>query len=158
MLNIFRVFTIALLILNAGCQAEDAPDCIAEPLAENCQDENTQEDTSDPADTETNSPEDQSDVVDPEPEPEPEPEENADPLSTEAPLYHSIESLLAHLNALDQIAIANNNHRAAGTSGYEASVDYVKSQLESWGYEVTLQGFTIDVYDIGQDPARAHKS
>ena len=107
-----------------------------------------------PNGSDTANPADETDTVDPNPEPEPEtePEETTDPLSGEAPAYHDLKSLLAHLTALDQIAIANNNNRASGTSGYEASVDYVKSQLESWGYEVTLQGFTIDVYDVGDDP------
>ena len=144
-----NILAIILLVLTFGCQASDEGVCADDPQSSDCLDATDEGDASDSTITE---PSDASDTAEPEPEPEPEPEENPDPLSTEAPEYHSIEELLSHLSALDQIAIANNNNRAAGTSGYEASVDYVKSQLESWGYEVTLQGFTIDVYDIGDDP------
>lgn len=43
-----------------------------------------------------------------------------------------------HLDALQAIADANDGVRAAGTPGYEASVDYVVQQLEALGLVVEL--------------------
>ena len=48
-----------------------------------------------------------------------------------------------HLNALQDIADANGGNRAAGTSGYAASGDYVQGVLEDAGYTVTRQVFSI---------------
>ena len=42
-----------------------------------------------------------------------------------------------HLDALQQIADDNNGTRAVGTSGYDASADYVEQQLTEMGYTVT---------------------
>ena len=42
-----------------------------------------------------------------------------------------------HLDALQQIADDNNGTRAVGTSGYDASADYVEQQLTDMGYTVT---------------------
>ena len=41
-----------------------------------------------------------------------------------------------HLDALQQIADDNNGSRAVGTSGYDASADYVEQQLTDMGYTV----------------------
>jgi len=141
------ILPLAILSLSVGCQSSDTTDCDSTPQAEGCLDNTQEEENLDPEGTQTQTPSEEENTTDPEPEPE-----ANDPMMAEAPQYHDTESLLAHLSALDDIAIANQNNRAAGTAGYEASVDYVQSQLESWGYEVTLQGFTIDVYDIGDDP------
>ncbi|MGP3914458.1 M20/M25/M40 family metallo-hydrolase [Nonomuraea sp. 10N515B] len=43
-----------------------------------------------------------------------------------------------HLQALQNIATANGGNRAAGTSGYDASRDYVADKLRKAGYKVTL--------------------
>jgi aminopeptidase Y len=43
-----------------------------------------------------------------------------------------------HLDALQAIADANNGNRAAGTSGYDASAEYVAGKLRKAGYSVTL--------------------
>ncbi|TMR09106.1 M20/M25/M40 family metallo-hydrolase [Nonomuraea turkmeniaca] len=43
-----------------------------------------------------------------------------------------------HLQALQAIATANGGNRAAGTSGYDASRDYVADKLRKAGYRVTL--------------------
>ena len=45
----------------------------------------------------------------------------------------------AHLRALARIGERNANTRAAGTPGYDASVDYVAGRLRSAGYRVRLQ-------------------
>ncbi|RVX46928.1 aminopeptidase Y [Nonomuraea polychroma] len=43
-----------------------------------------------------------------------------------------------HLQALQDIATANGGNRAAGTTGYDASRDYVADKLRRAGYKVTL--------------------
>ena len=51
---------------------------------------------------------------------------------------------MKHLNALQDIADTNDGTRAAGTSGYAASGDYVEGVLEAAGYDVTRQVFDIE--------------
>ncbi len=46
-----------------------------------------------------------------------------------------------HLEALQAIADANGGTRAAGTPGYEASVDYVVDTLEAAGWDVSIDEF-----------------
>ena len=55
----------------------------------------------------------------------------------------STDAMMGHLGALMDIALANGGNRAAGTSGYAASADYVRTQLESAGYSVTQHEFNI---------------
>ncbi|MCB9755626.1 MAG: M28 family peptidase [Myxococcales bacterium] len=63
--------------------------------------------------------------------PEPEPVEFC-----ARPLVESIdaETLRAHLDALAQIATEHEGHRAAGSAGYTASLEYVAGRLEAAGY------------------------
>lgn len=56
------------------------------------------------------------------------------------------EGITAHLQALQDIADANDGNRAAGTSGYEASAQYVESTLIAAGYTPTRQEFDTWVY------------
>jgi Zn-dependent M28 family amino/carboxypeptidase len=49
-----------------------------------------------------------------------------------------------HLRAFQRIAEQNGNTRAAGTPGYDASVDYVVGRLESAGFDVTLHDFEFE--------------
>ena len=51
-----------------------------------------------------------------------------------------------HLDRFYGIAEANDGNRAAGLSGYQASVDYVKTTLESAGYDVTVQQFPFNAF------------
>ena len=52
-----------------------------------------------------------------------------------------------HMAALQAIADANGGTRASGTPGYDASLEYVKDQLEETGYyDVTVQKFLYDVF------------
>jgi Zn-dependent M28 family amino/carboxypeptidase len=51
------------------------------------------------------------------------------------------DGAMEHLEALQAIADANDDNRAAGTSGYEASVDYVVEKLEAAGWNVTIDEF-----------------
>lgn len=60
----------------------------------------------------------------------------------------TIEAVAAHLEALQQIADGHDGNRAAGTSGYAASVDYVEAQLEQAGYQTQRQQFSYDRPDF----------
>lgn len=55
--------------------------------------------------------------------------------------------ILKHAYALQKIADANNGTRATGTSGHEASMQYVMDQLEATGYyNVSTQPFIAPVF------------
>lgn len=51
------------------------------------------------------------------------------------------EGMFVHLRALQDIANANRATRAAGTSGYDASVDYIAKALRDKGFEVSTPQF-----------------
>lgn len=51
-----------------------------------------------------------------------------------------------HEEMLYGIAQANDGNRAAGLPGYDASVDYVRSTLESAGYDVAVQTFPFTAF------------
>jgi Zn-dependent M28 family amino/carboxypeptidase len=53
-------------------------------------------------------------------------------------------AVTAHLDALQRIADAHNGNRAAGTTGYAASIDYVEAQLHQAGYQTRRQQFSYD--------------
>ncbi|WP_392542922.1 M28 family peptidase [Oryzobacter telluris] len=53
----------------------------------------------------------------------------------------TVQGVLEHEQALQAIANANGGTRAAGTPGYEASVDYVVGTLEAAGWHVTIDEF-----------------
>ncbi|TFK96809.1 hypothetical protein BDV98DRAFT_651590 [Pterulicium gracile] len=57
--------------------------------------------------------------------------------------------LLQHSKALMKFsAIDGNNHRAFGTPGYNASVDYVERWAKSYGYDVYRQTVTYPAYYV----------
>ena len=58
------------------------------------------------------------------------------------------EAVTAHLTALQRIAEAHNGNRAAGTSGYAASLAYVEDKLEQAGYQTQRQQFSYDRPDF----------
>ena len=58
----------------------------------------------------------------------------------------TVEGILAHEQAFQQIANANEGTRAAGTPGYEASGDYVEGLLDDAGYVVRRQEFTYEQF------------
>ncbi len=58
----------------------------------------------------------------------------------------TVEGIRAHQAALQDAADANGGVRASGTPGYEASGDYVTSELEAAGYSVTRQDFEYEFY------------
>jgi Zn-dependent M28 family amino/carboxypeptidase len=58
----------------------------------------------------------------------------------------SAQGAKTHLDALDEIGRQNGGNRAAGTAGYDASVDYVAAQAEAAGLIVTRIPF--DIFDF----------
>ena len=49
--------------------------------------------------------------------------------------------ILEHMRTFQRLANANDGNRAATTSGYEASLDYVERQLTNAGYDITRHEF-----------------
>src|ERR1700722_16571466 len=72
------------------------------------------------------------------------------PAATEfAAALHSkvtTDAMMAHLSKLQDIANANNGTRAVGTSGYDASVDYVVNTLRGSGFDVQTPEFSARVF------------
>lgn len=56
------------------------------------------------------------------------------------------DAMMVHLAKLQDIANANNGTRAVGTSGYEASVDYVVNALRNSGFDVQTPEFSARVF------------
>ena len=54
----------------------------------------------------------------------------------------SVADVKAHLTQLQSIAAANGGNRAHGRTGYKASLDYVKAQLDAAGFTTSVQQFT----------------
>jgi Zn-dependent M28 family amino/carboxypeptidase len=62
----------------------------------------------------------------------------------------SADGALEHLEALQAIADANGGTRASGTSGFDASRDYVVERMEAAGYDVTVTPFDFFAFtDLG---------
>jgi hypothetical protein len=61
----------------------------------------------------------------------------------------TLEGVRAHLVAFQEIADNNNGNRIAGTSGYEASVDYVVDTLRAAGYQPVLDEFSFHSLPLG---------
>ncbi len=53
-----------------------------------------------------------------------------------------VAAVQAHLQSLSDIAEANGGNRAHGTSGYNASIAYVRGLLDAGGYTTSVQRFT----------------
>lgn len=62
----------------------------------------------------------------------------------------TVEGVMAHLEALQQIADENDGNRALGTSGYEASGAYIESVLEAAGYTPERQVFEATTQEIDE--------
>jgi Zn-dependent M28 family amino/carboxypeptidase len=58
----------------------------------------------------------------------------------------TLDGIREHQRNLQFIADANEGVRTSGTPGYDASAAYVKSRLETAGYDVTLQEFPFDYF------------
>ena len=59
----------------------------------------------------------------------------------------TVAGILEHEEALQAIADANDATRAAGTSGYDASLDYVRSQLDPRYFTITEQEFDFPYFE-----------
>ncbi|NLU83156.1 M28 family peptidase [Rhodococcus sp. HNM0569] len=64
------------------------------------------------------------------------------------------DAVLGHLVELEQIAAAHDGNRAAGTSGYDASVDYVARILRDKGFDVQTPEFAFDRFDVHSQSLR----
>jgi Zn-dependent M28 family amino/carboxypeptidase len=58
----------------------------------------------------------------------------------------TVNGILIHERALQQVANLNGGTRASGTPGYEASLQYVKNRLQKAGYKVREQEFTFPFF------------
>ena len=58
----------------------------------------------------------------------------------------SVNEIMKHERAFQQIANANDGTRASGLPGHEASADYVAMQLKKAGYVVKRQTFTFPFF------------
>jgi Zn-dependent M28 family amino/carboxypeptidase len=56
----------------------------------------------------------------------------------------TLAGVRAHQATFQAIADAHGGTRAAGTSGYDASLNYVKQRMEAAGYQVTLNEFAFE--------------
>ena len=55
--------------------------------------------------------------------------------------------ILEHMRTLQRLANANDGNRAATTSGYDASLDYVERRMKRAGYEVTRDEFPFAAWE-----------
>jgi Zn-dependent M28 family amino/carboxypeptidase len=58
----------------------------------------------------------------------------------------TLDGILEHQRAFQNIAIAHDDNRAATTTGYDASVEYVSNRLRAAGYRVTLDEFDFPMW------------
>jgi hypothetical protein len=66
------------------------------------------------------------------------------------------KGVVAHMNELQWIADYRNGNRAASTSGYAASVSYVRRKLEAAGYRTSTRSFDYPYFkEIGTPVLRA---
>ena len=59
----------------------------------------------------------------------------------------TVGGIMEHEREFQAIADANNNNRASGTSGYDASAAYVADELREAGYNVKVQPFTFPFFE-----------
>ena len=64
----------------------------------------------------------------------------------------TVEGVRAHQEAFQAVADANGGTRVAGSPGYDASADYVQSELEAAGYDVQRLSFEFDFFELVGDP------
>jgi aminopeptidase S len=63
-------------------------------------------------------------------------------------------AVTAHLRALQKIADEHGGNRAAGTSGYDASVDYVVGVLRGAGFDASTPAYEVSADDGGSGQGR----
>lgn len=76
-----------------------------------------------------------------------EPSATASPSATAGALALDEAEIARHLDLFADIAEANDGRRAAGTSGYDASADYVADQLAALGWQVERDAFDFTFFD-----------
>jgi len=62
------------------------------------------------------------------------------------------DGIMQQLAGLQAVADANGGTRASGTPGYDESLEFVQTQLEAVGYEVTVQPFLFNSFRELSDP------
>ena len=65
----------------------------------------------------------------------------------------TLDGVLEHAQAFQRIADANNGNRASGTSGFDASLDYVERRMKAAGYRVSRQPFQFFAFAEAGDSA-----
>ena len=60
----------------------------------------------------------------------------------------TLDGVLEHQEAFQEIADENGGTRASGTKGYDESADYVEGRLERAGYAVSRQEFTFHAFAV----------
>src|SRR5215204_2847718 len=63
----------------------------------------------------------------------------------------TVDGIMKHESAFQDIANSNGGTRVSGTPGYDASAAYVKEQLKAAGYNVTVQEFTYPFFQERTD-------
>lgn len=76
------------------------------------------------------------------------PDESSPAFRESAELRRAVDpgGILVHERRFQRIAAANEDTRASGTPGYDASADYVAGKLRAAGYRVTVQPFTFPFF------------
>ncbi|MET0713893.1 MAG: M20/M25/M40 family metallo-hydrolase [Mycetocola sp.] len=62
------------------------------------------------------------------------------------------DAIMGHLAELQKIADNNGGTRASGTTGYDASIEYIEDTLVAAGYEVTRQNFLFNSFRELSEP------
>jgi Zn-dependent M28 family amino/carboxypeptidase len=63
----------------------------------------------------------------------------------------TLDGVMEHQQALQDIADANGGTRASGTPGYDASIDYVEARMQRAGYVTSRQEFTFHAFAVEGD-------
>ncbi|UCH97886.1 MAG: hypothetical protein JSV88_13810, partial [Candidatus Aminicenantes bacterium] len=63
-----------------------------------------------------------------------------------------INGIVNHLENFELIANENSGHRAAGSSGYNESVNYVREVLSNQGYTLSEQDFICRYFEETESP------
>jgi Zn-dependent M28 family amino/carboxypeptidase len=75
--------------------------------------------------------------------------------ATDLPTWIELDGLWTHLEALQEIADAHDHNRAAGTEGFDGSVEYVAGVLEDVGLNVSYHEFVLEDFELDSQPMLA---
>ena len=70
----------------------------------------------------------------------------------EVPHAGASDGAFRHLQALQDIAVANGGNRAAGTPGYDSSAEYIAERLKEAGYLVRFEAFEFPFFEERTPP------